>query len=62
MRNFILGFALGAFLFGSVATYASGVRIIGTGTAMGWDVVNEEGTIICSDPEVLPTREIECSD
>ena len=63
MKNLIIGFLLGASLFGALGVSAGGnfgARIIGSGYISGVDVVSD-GDIVCSDPYYWEsTKEIEC--
>lgn len=64
-RSFWLGLGLGLSLgLGVSVAAASALRPTMTGSngyLMRWDVVNEDGDTVCSDPYVwIATREIEC--
>lgn len=63
MRQFIVGFILGAALFGSIGVYAGAARIVGSGTVDGVTVVSTDGDEICSSVYYWSsTKELECDD
>lgn len=64
MKNFIIGFVLGACLFGGISAIASvSAGCYGTGPAAGWTVENGSGDEICDTPDIWAgTKTIECSE
>lgn len=59
MKRLIIGIVCGLVL-GS-ATGAAAARLLGDSYLWNWDVVDQNGTVLCSDPYVWQgTHEIEC--
>ena len=59
MLRFIAG-ALFGVLLGIIGS-AFAARIVGTGTLVGWTLLDEDGDEICSDPDVnTQDKELQC--
>ena len=61
MKNFIIGFFLGGLLLGSASAVVSPKIVGGDGYLYGYEVVNEDGDELCSDPWVYTSsKSITC--